>query len=289
MFGFVETCRPPLRSCISTAINFIEKLFSHIEKWLVGDIFLVRIKGYFSMKNQKHTLNYIKRQAKNLKRERGISHTEALESLSKDLGYSNWQHCRRLLDRQAEVQIDNGNKQFQLSFTDWLKKHVNRNAPLGDLARDASQDSSWPSYDNLNDYRDYLHSQNACSDAVITLDKAWKSYKSYLQRKKSSTSNKKETKMSAPAKQSQRKVVIVKNITPIHYSIRTVEKFIPGDEAWISWDGKKAVPVKVTEVDGPYYSFEVEAPQNKAGNEHYLRLDEVRSTPELACINCVTS
>lgn len=139
------------------------------------------------MKNQKHTINYIKRQAKSLKKDRGISHTDALEMLSKDHGYSNWQHCVKSLTQET------------------------------------------------------------------------------------------------------RKVVIVNNVTSIHYLKRTVEKFIPGDEAWISWDGKKAVPVKVTEVDGPYYSFKIEAPQNKAGNEHYLRLDEVRSTPELACINCVTS
>ena len=92
-----------------------------------------------------------------------------------------------------------------------------------------------------------------------------------------------------PSGVSSRSVTYVKGITPLHYMKRDVEKFDVGDEAWISWDGKKALPVIITEVDEPYYSFKIERPLKQAGNEHYLRLDEVRSTPELACLNRVTS
>lgn len=61
-----------------------------------------------------------------------------------------------------------------------------------------------------------------------------------------------------------------------------------GDKAWISWNGRKAIPITIIELDERHYSFKVERPVKDAGNEYYLRLDEVRSTPELACLNRVT-
>jgi hypothetical protein len=91
-----------------------------------------------------------------------------------------------------------------------------------------------------------------------------------------------------PGNGKERKAVVVKGVTPLHYTKRTVEKFAPGDKAWISWDGKKALPVTLTEADDRYYTFKVEHPKKYAGQEYYLRLDEVRSTPELACLNRVT-
>lgn len=38
----------------------------------------------------KHTLEYIKRQAKKVKKERGITHTAALEFVSKQLGFDSY-------------------------------------------------------------------------------------------------------------------------------------------------------------------------------------------------------
>lgn len=46
-----------------------------------------------------------------------------------------------------------------------------------------------------------------------------------------------------------RKMVFVKNAIPIHINKRDVKIFNPGDSAWISWDGRKATPVTVLEVD----------------------------------------
>ncbi|TKW61711.1 MAG: hypothetical protein DI628_03545 [Blastochloris viridis] len=91
-----------------------------------------------------------------------------------------------------------------------------------------------------------------------------------------------------PGEGKERKAIAVKGVTPLHYTKRTVETFVAGDKAWISWGGKKALPVTVTEVDDGYYSVQIEHPKKDAGNIHSLRLDEVRSTPELACLNCVT-
>ena len=59
-------------------------------------------------------------------------------------------------------------------------------------------------------------------------------------------------------------------------------------KAWISWNGVKAIPVTVLEADERFYTFKIERPLKKAGNQHYVRLDEVCSTPELACINHIT-
>lgn len=91
-----------------------------------------------------------------------------------------------------------------------------------------------------------------------------------------------------PQQGKERKSITIKGITPLHYTQRSTEKFNVGDNAWISWNGRKALPVVITEVDNIYYTFQIEHPKKHAGNEHYLRLDEVRSTPELACLNCVT-
>ncbi len=240
------------------------------------------------MKNKQHTLAYIKRQAKKLKKESSISHTEALEIISKLCGYSNWMHCYRSLNQQKTDEVKIVDESVELSFTNWLKRHSNRNSPLGDLAQDTIRDKTWPSYNSLNDYRFYLSARNASYAAVEALGRAWKSYRAYLRRKKVPNLNKRTTKKPAPKNYDQRKIVYVRDAAPVQLGKRTVEKFVPGDKAWISWDGQKAIPVTVTEVNDRHYSLKIERPIKKAGSSHFLYLDEVRSTPELACMNYVT-
>jgi len=177
------------------------------------------------------------------------------------------------------------------SFADWLARQKNRDTPLGDLASKrgfTDKSHGWPIYDKLEAYQDYLKHNHPPLGATAALERAWKSYQAFLKRKQTANSTQQQA---TPGQKNHdmRKIVSIKNVTPLHYSKRTVESFITGDKAWISWDGKKAIPVTVTEVDERYYTFIVERPLKNAGNEHYLRLDEVRSTPELACINCVTS
>lgn len=239
------------------------------------------------MENQ-HTIAYVKRQAKKIKKERGISHNEALDIVSKSCGFSNWMHCHRSLNQEKNDNVEPVDKLVELSFTDWLKRHANRNSPLGDLAKDMIDDATWPTYDSLDKYRTYLDTQNACLDAIEALNRAWKSYKTYLKNKKTPNINKAASKKPVLKKYDPRKIVYIKDVIPIPYSSRSVERFIQGDKAWISWDGRKAIPVTVTEVKDERYSLKVERPVNKSGNIHSLFLDEVRSTPELACINHVT-
>jgi YozE SAM-like protein len=241
------------------------------------------------MKNQMHTIAYIKRLAKKLKKEKGISHTEALDLISKEHSYSNWKHYHKVLHQQNSPEVKVVPDLFQITFTDWLKKHKNRNSPLGDLATDMLDDKNWPSHNSLEDYRDYLNLRQASFGATEALKRAWRSYKIYLKKKNTPISDKLKLPRSLPKNHDQRKIVLVSNVTPLHYSKRSVEKFNPADKAWISWDGRKAIPVTILEVDETRYTFRIERPLKKVGNEHFLFLDEVRSTPELACINRVTS
>lgn len=241
------------------------------------------------MKSQIHTIAFIKRQAKNYKKQNGISHSQSLDLISQKYGYSNWKHFLKMQNQDVTIEVKRGADLFQITFTDWLKKHKNRNSPLGDLASDMLRDKNWPSYNSLEDYQFYLELKNASIGAIEALKKAGKTYKAYLKQKNAPVSNKSKLLNPLPKKHDPRRIVYVKNIIPLHYSNRTVEKFIPSDKAWISWDGRKAIPVTITGVDDRHYTVIIERPIKNAGAEHFLLLDEVRSIPELACINRITS
>jgi hypothetical protein len=239
------------------------------------------------MKEQSHSLEFIKRRAKKLKKELNISHTDALEFISKELGYCNWIHCHKSFSQKVSFEANQDTGNFELNFTDWLSKHKNRNSPLGDLATDMSRDDNWPLYDTLEEYEYYLDSQGACYDAVETLKRGWKSYKNYLKRKRNPALYKAKSKP-VVRRLDSRKIVFVKNAKLVPYTKRSTEEFSLGSPAWISWEGKKAIPVTVVKVDETHYSVRIERPIKKQGNVNSLFRDEVRSTPELACENYVT-
>jgi len=73
----------------------------------------------------------------------------------------------------------------EITFTDWLKKQKNRDSPLGDLANDMLNDTTWPENDSLDGYRSHLRSFNASREAIETLEKAWKTYHAFIKRKHS--------------------------------------------------------------------------------------------------------
>ncbi len=241
------------------------------------------------MKSRTHTLAYVKRQAKNLKKECGISHLEALDSISKTLGYANWMDCRRSLSSSTTNNEEKAVKPEELTFTNWLKRHSKRDSPLGDLARDMLDDKTWPENGSLDRYLGHLRRRGAYYRAINTLERAWKTYKAYLARMDKPRVAKPPAKTPSLKRHDDRRITYVHHATPIHFRERTAEKFVPGDKAWISWNGKKAIPVTITEVDDRHYSFRIERPLKTAGSVHFLFLDEVRSTPELACRNYVTN
>lgn len=247
--------------------------------------FIIVEQKNISMKPQEHTINYYKLQAKRLKKQLGIQYIEALNKVAEIYGFSNWTDCQRKCSDKSIVPKININLP---SFTIWLQKQKNRQSPLGDLARDMIADKTWPLDGTHQIYSDYLDSRRASREAISTLKEAWKTYNNYLKRNLA-PQQQKTSKKTSTAKADERKIVIVKNVIPIHFEKRTVEAFEPGDKAWISRDGRKALPVTITEVTEHHYSFRMERPLRVAGTEHFLFLDEVRSTPELACINRVTS
>jgi len=180
--------------------------------------------------------------------------------------------------------------EYELNFAEWLAKQKNRDSPLGDLAQKRGfedRNSDWPCYNSLEDYKNYLMLNLPPIGAMITLERAWKSYKAFLKRKRSPDLNKRKSNPNKK-KYDARTIVFVKNATSLPLSKRTIEHFVAGDKAWISWEGKKAIPVTVLEVDEFGYVFRSERPFKNAGNKHAVRFDEVRSTPELACINYIT-
>lgn len=237
---------------------------------------------------KKYTLENIKNQAKKLKKQFGLTHTEALNLIAKNLGYANWIHCHRSINSQSIVPESQPTEIILLNFNEWLKRHKNRNSPLGDLSQDMLRISDWPLYENLEKYQNYLLTLTLPMGASGALQRAWKSYQVYLRRSKAPKSDKARVAKVRVTIRDPRKVVVVKGATPIHSNLRTAEKFNPGDQAWISWDGRKATPVTVLTADDRNYSLRIERPLRKSGSVHSLFLDEVRSTPELACANYVT-
>lgn len=240
------------------------------------------------MNTQKYTLRNFKSKAKKLKKELNITHIAALELLSKQSGFSNWIHCQRFLSTQTNIVIPSVELIHELSFSDWLKRHKNRDSPLGDLSKEMLDNSTWPSYNSLEEYLEYFLTQHFRRGASQTLEAAWKSYKRYI-KTKTDLKNKETIVNKTPSKfEMIPKISFQKNISPLHFSDRDVEKFKIGDSAWISWDGRKAIPVKIVEVHANGYLVNIQRPIKKAGNIHSLFLDEVRSTPTLACMNKVT-
>lgn len=242
------------------------------------------------MKTPKYTLAFIKIQAKKLKKQKGIGQRQALEVIAREQGYPNWKECLRILSLQILPETKQlATVPISVSFTDWLKRHKNRDSPLGDLACDMLRDKEWPAYDTLKGYETYLERKDATWLAIEALKKAWRSYKSYLRVKASSNKPQKKTSRPVDPNLDTRKITFVKNAKPIHFKDRIAEEFNAGDKAWVSWDGRKAIPVTILTVDTHNYTFRNERPRKSAGNVYSLFLDEVRSTPELACTNRRTS
>jgi YozE SAM-like fold/Glyoxalase superfamily protein len=266
-----------------------ENTFSHNREMVSGRHFSCEYKKNFQMKKKMHTIAYIKRQAKNLKKQNGISHTQALDLISKQHGYSNWKHYQKILSQHTNTKVEEVTEVFQITFTDWLKRHKNRNSPLGDLATDMLGDKQWPSYNSLKDYQGYLNFRHASIGAIEAIKRAWRTYTAYVKKKNEPVSDKPKLLKHVPKNHDLRKITFVKNVTPLHYVNRIAEKFNSGDKAWISWDGRKAIPITILEVDDRHYAVRIERPIKSAGIGYSFFLDEVRSTPELACMNRVTS
>ena len=66
-----------------------------------------------------------------------------------------------------------------LSFTAWLQQQVTRNDPVGDLARDASTDATWPTTTTYEPFEIHV-SLGAHNDPTVlaALRQAWHEWRS---------------------------------------------------------------------------------------------------------------
>jgi hypothetical protein len=245
------------------------------------------------LSGQTHTAEFIKRQAKKLKKQQNLSHHVALDKVSQTCGFANWLHfCNTQNASSNAAPHENTNK--VISFTLWLAKHRKRDSPLGDLAKDAAADHSWPDASTLEIYLNHLWASGASSDAAAALNRAWRAYQLFLKRSALPTNREPvKRKASVTTKPAKRRIALVKNVKPLHFSKRVAEKFEVGDEAWVCFGGSRALPAVVIEVDERHYTVKFDRPSKRIGitrdSQNSLFLDEVRSTPELAVLNCVTS
>lgn len=64
-----------------------------------------------------------------------------------------------------------------MTFNQWLKTQVERDDPVGDVARDAMADKRRkPRNGNREAWRTFLSAAGACSAAHESLDEAWSEY-----------------------------------------------------------------------------------------------------------------
>jgi hypothetical protein len=64
------------------------------------------------------------------------------------------------------------------AFYEYLKRHIRRDSPLGDLARDVMRDFRFPIYAPVEQLPGYLQYQTcACPEAVATLKRAIRQFR----------------------------------------------------------------------------------------------------------------
>ena len=253
--------------------------------------------------NQTHTADFLKRQAKTLKKSAGVSHTVALEMVAQKHNFASWRHFRNTQNGNppsppgaaAMSTSGPGGGPGPVSFKQWLARHRKRDSQLGDIARDLSRDEAegkaWPDSQTIDAYLQHFEVSDYPLKAVGALENVWKSYQRFLKRERQPI---KRTANKNP-KPAKRRITFVKNVKQLHYAKRVAEKFSVGADAWVSFDGRKALPVTITGMDERHYDVQMLRASRglglggRAGSVYSLFLDEVRSTPETACINCVTT
>ena len=63
-----------------------------------------------------------------------------------------------------------------MEFIQWLKKQVDRNDPIGDLARDLIHDVKARRFKSYSRFRTYLEEIYACDGAIEACEKAYKEF-----------------------------------------------------------------------------------------------------------------
>lgn len=73
-------------------------------------------------------------------------------------------------------------KPVQGRFYRWLTHQLERDDPIGDLARDIKRDSAFPASGSIRAARLHLSLYGACGEALRALDEAWSEFGSNAKR-----------------------------------------------------------------------------------------------------------
>lgn len=63
-----------------------------------------------------------------------------------------------------------------MTFTQWLKRHIKDDTPVGDFARDAQRAKDFPQNGTMGTYSAYLTNRGACREARAAFREAWPQY-----------------------------------------------------------------------------------------------------------------
>ena len=61
-------------------------------------------------------------------------------------------------------------------FAKWIMRYKEDNSPIGDLARDISDDKDFPKTKSKKKILEYLESKDACDGAISAFISAWEAY-----------------------------------------------------------------------------------------------------------------
>lgn len=72
---------------------------------------------------------------------------------------------------------------YKVTFRTWILRHkLNKDTPIGDLARDIQSDINFPSTYEYSEMMGYLNYKQACREAKIAFRCAYTQYRVYLNR-----------------------------------------------------------------------------------------------------------
>lgn len=71
-----------------------------------------------------------------------------------------------------------------MNFKTWIiKRHIDDDSPIGDLARDIKDDGTFKEKNSLSGIDNYLDMNNACDRCIEAFKKAWDEYTKWQKNK----------------------------------------------------------------------------------------------------------
>lgn len=72
---------------------------------------------------------------------------------------------------------------YGLTFSEYSQRFIDEQSPVGDLARDIRDDTTFPEQACTHErLKRYLVANNACESCLKAFETMWRSYKAYMRR-----------------------------------------------------------------------------------------------------------